>query len=95
MAKKDFKNNIESLFRDNDDQNENKEQQNNTETSLNINLDDITDEKLKWLVIKILRYEKELKLWRTGQLNASLFKESLKKNELFYDAETNQIKKID
>jgi len=97
MSKKDFKNHIEDLFRDGNEENKPNEQQNQSkgETITGINLDEITDEKLKWLLIKLNRYEKELKLWRTGKLTLNTFAQSLKKFNLIYDPQTNQIKKAE
>ena len=98
MSKKDFKNHIEDLFRDGNEENKPNEQQNqqqNEEKFTGINLDEITDEKLKWLLIKLNRYEKELKLWRTGKLTQTAFLQSLKKFNLTYDIQTNQIKKAE
>lgn len=91
MSKKDFKNNIEDLFRD-DDSNEQKHSSNQ---NINLDLNNISDEKLKWLVIKLMRYEKELKLWRTGRLNKQIFEETLKKYNLYYDPSSNEIKKLE
>ena len=51
MSKKDFKNHIEDLFRDGNEENKPNEQQHQQqqgETNTGINLDKITDEKLKW-----------------------------------------------
>lgn len=98
MSKKDFKNHIEDLFRDGNEENkpnEQQQQQQQVENITSINLDEITDEKLKWLLIKLSRYEKELKLWRTGKLTQNTFLQSLKKYNLVYDQQTNQIKKAE
>ena len=98
MSKKDFKNHIEDLFRDGNEENKPNEQQHQQqqgETYTGINLDEITDEKLKWLLTKLNRYEKELKLWRTGKLTQTSFIQSLKKYNLVYDIQSNQIKKAE
>ncbi len=91
MAKKNFKSGLNNLFNDNADEIKQVSGNDETEISTNINLDDISDEKLKWLLIKLQRYEKELKLWRTGQLTKEKFLESLKDFNLTYDDETNEI----
>ncbi len=96
MAKKNFKSGLDDLFKDNLDEIKNangseKKQDKNIELS-GISLDDISDEKLKWLLIKIQRYEKELKLWRTGKLTPEEFNKSLDKFNLSYNSDTNEIK---
>lgn len=82
MSKKSFKNKLENLFKDS-----NIEATNQTEQ----NAEPIDEEKYKWLILKIQRYEKELKLWRTGVLDKEKFEESLKKSGLYYDEKTNKI----
>ncbi len=91
MAKKNFKKGLNSLFQENSE-NINKLNQEKEKISSDIDIENISDEKLKWLLIKIQRYEKELKLWRTGKLNIEKFNESLKDFNLEYDPETNEIK---
>lgn len=95
MSKKDFKNHIEDLFRNDDDDNNQQSNKSDNQLNTNINLDDITDEKVKWLIIKLSRYEKELRLWRTGKLTPKIFEETLKKHNLRYDDKSNQITKIE
>ncbi|MEA3451817.1 MAG: hypothetical protein U9Q83_07920 [Bacteroidota bacterium] len=97
MAKKSFKSGLDDLFKDNiNDANESDDKKKEKVVSLSgISIDDVTDEKLKWLLLKIQRYEKELKLWRTGKLTLNEFNKSLKKFELEYNIENNEIKKID
>lgn len=91
MAKKNFKKGLNSLFQENSE-NINKLNEEKEKISSDIDIENISDEKLKWLLIKIQRYEKELKLWRTGKLNIEKFNESLKDFNLEYDPETNEIK---
>lgn len=95
MAKKNFKSGLENLFKENFDEIKNANGSNDKKDEKielsGISLDDITDEKLKWLLIKIQRYEKELKLWRTGKLSTKEFENSLKKFNLTYNSETNEI----
>ena len=99
MAKKSFKSGLDDLFKENlrdiTDANESEEtKKEKTELLSGISIDDVSDEKLKWLLIKIQRYEKELKLWRTGKLTPDQFNKSLKKFNLEFDKNTNEIKKI-
>ena len=91
MAKKNFKSGLDDLFKKNitEINNINKKEE-KIETSETVNIEDISDEKVKWLHIKLRRYEKELKLWRTGELNLEKFKESLKNMHLSYDSESNE-----
>ncbi|MBN2662136.1 MAG: hypothetical protein JXR68_00685 [Bacteroidales bacterium] len=92
MAKKNFKSGLDNLFKENQEEiNQISQKKEEKNISTNIDLNDISDEKLKWLLIKIKRYEKELKLWRTGELNTDNFEKSLKNHNLTYDSETNQI----
>ena len=89
MAKKSFKGGLNSLIEENIDDiiqitdNQKKEIE-------KINIDDISDEKVKWLYIKINRLEKELKLWRTGELNEEKFRQTLKKHGLKYKPKENK-----
>lgn len=86
MSKKSFKNKLDNLFK------ENLSEINATNQSTQ-NTDISDQEEFQWMIIKIQRYEKELKLWRTGVLDKDKFEESLKKSGLFYDKKTNQILK--
>ncbi len=49
---------------------------------------------IKALKAKISILERELMLWRTGQLTPELFEQSLKEHGLKYNPQTNQIEKI-
>ncbi len=94
MAKKNFKSGLDDLFKENlheiNDVNNNNETPEKKQVNVSgINIDDIDDEKLRWLLIKIQRYEKELQLWRTGKLTPEKFKETAEKFGLIYDPETN------
>jgi hypothetical protein len=96
MAKKNFKSGLDDLFKENLHEINNVNKKADEQEKINItgiDLNDISDEKLKWLVIKLQRYEQELKLWRTGKLTPKEFQKSLEKFGLHYDAETNQITK--
>ena len=46
------------------------------------------------LLIRIHQLERELGLWRSGQLNQTKFRESLKKNKLKYNTSSNSIEGI-
>jgi len=99
MAKKSFKSGLDDLFKENikdiTDANESEDtKKEKAELLAGISIEDVSDEKLKWLLIKIQRYEKELKLWRTGKLTPDLFIKSLKKYNLKFDKNSNEIKKI-
>jgi len=98
MAKKNFKKGLDNLIEENiDDINEmfsTKKEQTEIDNNVveQIDIENITDEKLKWMLIKISRLEKELRLWRTGRLTLDNFKESLKKSGLRYDKNNNEFK---
>jgi len=102
MAKKSFRTGIDSLMGDSIDginqltNNYKQEKIENSQNSEfgNINIEDITDEKVKWLFIKLSRFQDELKLWRTGKLNTDIFKKSLKENGLIYNSATNDFEEI-
>lgn len=102
MAKKSFKSGIDNLIENSlDDFNQitnnvNEEKSENKEISNigNINIDDISDEKVKWLFIKLKRFQDELKLWRTGKLNPDVFEKSLKEKGLTYNPDKNEIEEI-
>lgn len=90
MAKKTFKGGLDSLLSssnfDNQQSQEGKENQNE-----NLPEKELSKEEQHWLLIKIKRYEKELKLWRTGELTPEKFKNSLKDHGLSYNADSNEI----
>lgn len=99
MAKKSFRTGIDSLMENSIDEinqmtNRNKEEvkKENSEISDlgSINIEDISDEKVKWIFIKLKRSTDELKLWRTGKLTTDLFNKSLKESGLRYIAEKNE-----
>lgn len=96
MAKKDFKLGLDHLFQENMDEIKSHitEKEQVQQVINTINLDEITDEKVKWLFIKLQRIEKELKLWRTGEINLTLFNETIKKNGLKYNPEINNFEAI-
>jgi len=92
MAKKNFKTGLDNLFKENQEEiNQVSPKKEETNISTNIDLENISDEKLKWLLIKIKRYEKELKLWRSGIITAESFEQSLNDQNLTYDSERNKI----
>lgn len=98
MAKKDFKKGLNNLIEENiDDINEmfstkKEEPEIDKKIAEQIDIENVTDDKLKWMLIKISRLEKELNLWRTGRLTLENFKESLKKSGLRYDKNNNEYK---
>ncbi|MBN2894036.1 MAG: hypothetical protein JXL97_19355 [Bacteroidales bacterium] len=97
MAKKNFKSGLDDFFKENInevksvnenfDKKEEKVEEISTET---ISIESISDEKLKWLMIKLQRFEKELHLWRTGKLTLEIFQETLENNNLEYDPDTRE-----
>ena len=89
MAKKSFKGGLNSLIEDSIDEINQITDKEKKEIE-KINIDDISDEKIKWLYLKINRLEKELKLWRTGELNEELFRKSLKEHGLKYKPKENK-----
>jgi len=96
--KKSFISGLDSLMEDNiDDINQfntkNVEKEKIIELQ-NIDLNNITDEKVKWLMIKMMRYKDELKLWRTGKMTVEKFHESLKQNKLKYNSTTNDFEEL-
>jgi predicted nucleotide-binding protein (sugar kinase/HSP70/actin superfamily) len=102
MAKKSFRTGIDSLIESNiDDINEMtnsyKEEKivksENTDLG-SINIEDLSDEKVKWLLIKLRRSQDELKLWRTGKLTKEIFHKSLKEKGLAYNSETNDFEEL-
>ncbi len=93
MAKKTFKSGLDDFFKENIEDLEQNKEISKTEIPESINLEDISDDKLKWLLIKIKRYEKELHLWRTGKLNLETFLSSLKAQKLKYNEDTRQFEK--
>ena len=52
---------------------------------------ELSKEEEHWLLHKIERLRKELKLWRTGDLTVEKFHESLENNNLKYNPDTNEI----
>ena len=89
--KKDFRGGLNSLINDSiDDINQvtGNKQDEKKETD-KINIEDISDEKVKWLFIKMSRLEKELELWRTGKLSVKTFRQTLKEKGLRYNSKTN------
>ena len=90
MAKKNFKKGLNSLIESSlDDINELNNNKSEDKNSGKINIEDISDEKVKWLYIKMNRLEKELKLWRTGDLTVKIFRQTLQNKGLKYNPETN------
>ncbi len=86
MAKKSFKSGLNDLFKDNF----NNEEEKNDQTS---NVENLDDEQIQHLILKIQRYEKELHLWRTGKLTPEKFRKSLEDFGLTYDEKKNLIVK--
>ncbi len=96
MAKKNFKKGLNLLIEENiDDINEVTSKKVDDANLIDkIDIENITDKKLKWMLIKIQRLEKELLLWRTGKLNIDNFMKSLKEHGLEYDKKNNKFKEI-
>ncbi len=86
MAKKSFKTGLNDLFKDNFDNKEEKNEQPQ-------NIENLDDEQIQHLILKIQRYEKELHLWRTGKLTPEKFRNSLENFGLSYDEKKNLIVK--
>lgn len=97
MAKKNFKSGLDDLFKENIEEinNVTETEKNKVEVTENVNIEDISDEKVKWMYIKIQRYEKELHLWRTGELTVDKFNESLANLGIAYDAEFKEFTEIE
>ncbi len=57
-------------------------------------LDTISDDKLKWLLSKMVRYKNELKLWRTGRMTIDKFHQSLEEEGLKYNIDINEIEEL-
>ena len=102
MAKKSFRTGIDSLIEGNlDDINqmtnnfsEKKDDIKDENISGNINIDDISDEKVKWLFIRLKRFQEELKLWRTGKLTLDVFNKSIKEKGLKYNPANNDFEAL-
>jgi len=103
MSKKSFKSGIDYLMEDSIDEinqvttykkEEIKKEKSVNSDTVNINIEDIEDEKIKWLFIKLSRFQDELKLWRTGKMTVDLFNKSLKENGLKYISEKNDFEEI-
>ena len=81
MAKKSFKGGLGSLIQDSRINSQKEEEEFN-------------QEKNEKLLFKINELMDELHLWRTGKLTLEIFEQSLKENNLKYDAEHNSFVKI-
>ncbi len=82
MAKKSFKGGLGSLIQD---------------SRIKSRLEEETvvdNEQNEKLLFKINELMEELHLWRTGKLNPEIFEQSLKENNLKYDAHKNEFIKI-
>ncbi len=88
MAKKTFKGGLDSLLSSADIDEIVEVQRVQEETSEVSNLS--SDEK-HWLLLKIERLRRELKLWRTGELTPEKFHESLSLHGFSYNSKTNEI----
>ncbi len=85
MAKKTFKSGLDSLLSSTGLEKDTERTEKISEKK------EISQKEQHWLLHKIERLRKELKLWRTGELNLDKFKASLEKNNLRYNPETNEI----
>ena len=90
MAKKNFKSGLDNLFKENIDEINDINRKEEIKTSETIKIEDISDEEVKWLHIKLRRYEKELLLWRSGKLTLKKFQESLQNLNITYNKESNE-----
>ena len=81
MAKKSFKGGLGSLIQDSRINSQKEEEE-------------FDQEKNEKLLFKINELMDELHLWRTGKLTLEIFEQSLKENNLRYDAEHNSFVKI-
>ncbi len=86
MAKKDFKKGITNLFKETMETLHNLIDSKELEK---IDLNKIDNEQLKWLLLQLKRYDKELHFWRTGKLTPEKFHQTLKEHNLKYNPETN------
>jgi hypothetical protein len=80
MAKKSFKSGLGSLIQDSS-----MEFEANGISNNNTQIED--------LQAKLVKLQDELKLWRTGKLNLTLFENALKENNLIYNPVTNGFEK--
>ncbi len=88
MAKKTFKGGLDSLL----SSAEVDEIVQNHEPELKPQIEiELSDEQKHWLYLKIERLQKELKLWRTGELTPQRFTDSLKQHGYTYNIQTNEI----
>ena len=83
MVKKSFKSGLDSILSSN-------KYITKKETPKKIKKE-LSDDEKHWLLIKNENLLKELHLWRTGKLTVGKFEDSLKKHNLHYSAETNEI----
>jgi len=92
MAKKSFKGGLDNLLASAGIKKKSEEKKVNEEKK-EVQKEPSDDEK-HWLLIKLDRLDKELKMWRTGEINVNDFHESLKKHNLKYNKENNEIEEI-
>ena len=85
MAKKNFKNGLDILLSSSGIEKKNKKE------DIVEKIKELDDDQKHWLLIKNDRLNKELHYWRTGKLTPETFTESLKRNKLQYNSETNEI----
>jgi hypothetical protein len=97
MAKKNFKSGLDDLFKENIEEinNVTETEKKVVEVPETVNVEDISDEKVKWMYIKLQRYEKELHLWRTGELTLEKFEETLEEQGLTYDPEFKEFTEVE
>ncbi len=86
MAKKSFKKGITNLF---EESLKDIHSLTSSDTLEKLDLNSLNDEEIKWLLLQLKRYDKELKLWRTGKLTLDKFHQTLKEHNLKYNPEKN------
>jgi len=89
MAKKTFRNGLSSLIRDT-----RKETETNEPVQQTAHLIEEYEKDIEHLQAMLDLQQKELFKWRTGKLTLQQFEDSLKKHQLRYNSELNQIEKI-
>ncbi len=89
MGKKNFKSGLDDFFKENLDEIEDITGQEKTKDKKEATLN-TDNQEVKQLLLKLQRYEEELKLWRTGKLTVEKFHSSLKEQGILYDADANK-----
>ncbi len=90
MAKKNFKSGLDDFFKENLDEIKSITNQDQKENIKKDEVENVDEQKIKWLFLKLKRYEEELQLWRTGKLTVEKFQKTLKEQGILYDSEKNK-----